>query len=288
MSIVEKEIPSGQEIKTYDELVVGLPKDNLTILDLARKMAGAIRRSPIPSGSTVKSAWTNSERQKLNSIVRYKPERLARIWTLANTKNKGLETLSYLFEMDNGLAASGLWVKGIDARANAPATLVLHDQGRKAAAADVSSRVNRDEQVLALDLTFFGDAWKDLEPFSYAQILDAEGERAVGIQAAQLIAIAEWLRKRTGAQKVRLESRGIRTEAIALVATALQPDVFSNVVVHEGIASLDYVLQVPVTFQNAPELFCLDLYKEFDIDHLAAMAAPAEVRFDNTLKMPQR
>ena len=288
MSIVEKEIPSGQEIKTYDELVVGLPKDNLTILDLARKMAGAIRRSPIPSGSTVKSAWTNSERQKLNSIVRYKPERLARIWTLANTKNKGLETLSYLFEMDNGLAASGLWVKGIDARANAPATLVLHDQGRKAAAADVSSRVNRDEQVLALDLTFFGDAWKDLEPFSYAQILDAEGERAVGIQAAQLIAIAEWLRKRTGAQKVRLESRGIRTEAIALVATALQPDVFSNVVVHEGIASLDYVLQVPVTFQNAPELFCLDLYKEFDIDHLAAMAVPAEVRFDNTLKMPQR
>jgi dienelactone hydrolase len=288
MSIVEKEIPSGQEMKTYDELVVGLPKDNLTILDLARKMAGAIKRPPIPSGSTGKSAWANSERQKLNSIVRYQPERLARIWTLANTKNKGIETLSYLFEMDNGLAASGVWVKGIDAGANAPATLVLHDQGRKAAAADVSSRVNRDEQVLALDLTFFGDTWKDLEPFSYAQILDAEGERAVGIQAAQLIAIAEWLRKRTGAQKVRLESRGIRTEAIALVATALQPDVFSNMVIHEGIASLDYVLQVPVTFQNAPELFCLDLYKEFDIDHLAAMAAPAEVRFDNTLKMPQR
>src|SRR5207248_4655461 len=110
-------------------------------------------------------------RQNLNSIVGYKPEGWAWIWTLANTKNKGFETFSYLFEMDNGLAASGLWVKGIGALANAPATLVLHDQGRKAAAADVSSRVNRDEQVLALDLTFFGDAWKDLEPFSYAQIL---------------------------------------------------------------------------------------------------------------------
>src|SRR5205085_9722202 len=41
--------------------------------------------------------------------------RLARVWTLANTKNKGLETFSYLFEMDNGLAACGVWVKGIDA-----------------------------------------------------------------------------------------------------------------------------------------------------------------------------
>jgi hypothetical protein len=186
--------------------------------------------------------------------------------------------------MDNGLAASAVWVKGIDAPADAPVTLVLQDQGRKAAAADVSARVNRDEQVLALDLTFFGDTWKDLEPFSYVQILDGEGERAVGIQAAQLIEIAEWLRKRNGAQKVRLESRGIRTEAIALVAAALQPDVFSDVVVREGMASLDYVLQVPVTFQNAPELFCLDLHKEFDMDRLAAMAAPGEVRFDNMLK----
>lgn len=287
MPIVEREIPAGQEIKTYDELVVGLPKDNLTILDLARKIAGATRRSPIPSASTEKSAWANSERQKLNSVVRYKPERLARVWTLANTKNKGLETLSYLFEMDNGLAASGVWVKGIDARRDAQVTLVLQDQGRKAAAADVSSRVNRDEQVLALDLTFFGDTWKDLEPFSYVQILDGEGERAVGVQAAQLIEIAEWLRKRSGAQKVRLESRGVRTEAIALIAAALRPDVFSDVVVHEGMASLDYVLETPVRFQDAPELFCLDLYKEFDIDQLAALAAPAAVRFDNTLETPQ-
>ena len=34
-----------------------------------------------------------------------------------------------------------------------------------------------NEQVLVLDLTFFGDAWKDNEPFSYAQILDDEGDR---------------------------------------------------------------------------------------------------------------
>jgi len=288
MPTVDKEILAGQEIKTYEELLVGLPKDNLTILDLARKMAGAIRRSPIPSGSAAKSAWANSERQKLNSVVRFRPARLARVWTLANTKNKGLETFSYLFEMDNGLAACGVWVKGIDAPPNAPVTLVLHDQGRKAAAADVSSRVNRDEQVLALDLTFFGDTWRDLEPFSYAQILDGEGERPLGLQAAQLIEVAQWLRKRAGLQNVHLESRGIRTETIALVAAALQPDVFSDVVVHEGMPSLDHVLQVPVTFQNAPELFCLDLYEEFDIDRLAAIAAPREIKFENAPKPPQR
>src|SRR5207245_9243519 len=56
-------------------------KDNLTILDLARKIASAARRSPIPLGSTARSAWANSERQKLNSVVRCKQVRLARIWT---------------------------------------------------------------------------------------------------------------------------------------------------------------------------------------------------------------
>lgn len=43
-----------------------------------------------------------------------------------------------------------------------------------------------------------------------------------------------------------------------------------------------------MTFKMRLEVFSLDLYKEFDIDHLAAMAAPALIRFDNTLKMSQR
>lgn len=284
MPVIEKEIPAGEEIKSYDELIVGLPKNNLTILDLARKMAETISRLPIPSASTAKAAWANSERQKLNLLVRYKPVRLARAWTLANTKNKGVETQSFLFEMGNGLGGSGVWLKGTETPANASVTIVLNDQGRKAAASDISNRVNRDEQVLSLDLVFFGDTWKDLEPFSYAQILDGEGERPLGIQAAQLIEIVQWLRKRAGAQKARLESRGIRTQAVALIAAALQPDLFSEVIIHEGMSSLAYVLRTPVTFQQAPELFCLDLHKEFDIDRLAAIAAPVEVKFESTLK----
>jgi hypothetical protein len=29
-----------------------------------------------------------------------------------------------------------------------------------------------------------------------------------------------------------------------------------------------------MTFEQAPELFCLDLYKDFDLDRLGAVAAP--------------
>jgi dienelactone hydrolase len=285
---IESEIPAGQELKSYDELIVGLPKDNLTILGLARKMSQAITRQPIPSDAEGRAAWAGSERQKLSGVVRYKPASLGRVWTVANTKNKGVETKSYLFEMANGLSASGVWLKGIETPANAPAAIVLNDKGKKAAGAEVSDRVNRDEQVLALDLLFTGDAWKDNEPYSYAQILDGIGERPIGLEAAQLIAIAHWLQSQAGASKLCLETTGIRNQVAALVAAALEPDLFSELVVHEGMSSLNYALEAPVTFQDAPELFCLDLYKDFDLDRLAAVAAPTRVTAERYLKVSQK
>src|SRR2546426_7682794 len=122
---IEEEVPVGQELKSYDELVVGLPKDNLTILGLARKLAGENTRPPVPSEPAAQTSWAASERQKLNSVVRYKPVHLARVWTLANSKNKGLETKSYRFEMSNGLSASGVWLKGIVTPSKTRVTVVL-------------------------------------------------------------------------------------------------------------------------------------------------------------------
>jgi len=41
--------------------------------------------------------------------------------------------------------------------------------------------------------------------------------------------------------------------------------------------TLGYLIDTPVPFRSAPELFCLDLYKYFDIDTLAALAAPGKI-----------
>jgi len=195
---------------------------------------------------------------------------------VANSKNKGLETLSYLFDLDNGLEADGVWLKGVVSSSEAPATIVLDDRGKKAAAAVVSDRVNRDEQVLALDLIFTGDAWKDTEPFSFAQLLGSLGDRTIGLEAAQLISIAQWMRERSGSAQLRLETSGIRSQLTAQVAAALEPKLFSEVVARDGMRSLQYVLDTPVEFQEAPDLFCLDLYKDFDLDRLALIARPTK------------
>ena len=106
----------------------------------------------------------------------------------------------------------------------------------------------------------------------YAQMLSAMGDRPLGMQAAQLIGIAHWLGGRAGAQRIRIESTGARSQITALTAAALEPAQFSGVEIHDGVESIARLLEVPITYEAAPELFCLDLYKEFDLDRLAALA----------------
>jgi hypothetical protein len=36
-------------------------------------------------------------------------------------------------------------------------------------------------------------------------------------------------------------------------------------------------MEIPVKFEAAPELFCLDLYRRFDLEQLAQMSAPTKV-----------
>jgi hypothetical protein len=209
------------------------------------------------------------------------------IWTTAMGKNRDVQSISYLFQLSNGLSANGIWLRSIlQSSDSAPVTIVLHDDGKSAGTDAVFERFSRGEQVLALDLMFTGSAWKGEDPSLFAQMLDALGERPLGMEAAQLIRIARWAEQKSGTAKVRLEVSGMRNQAVALVAVALEPDLFSEIAVREGIPSFGYVLEKPVTFAQAPELFCLDLYKEFDIDRLEALAAPVTVQSRRPREVP--
>jgi dienelactone hydrolase len=281
----EAGVPS--ELRSYEELVTALPDDNLTILGLARQLGRQITRSPIPTGASERATWASSERGKLREIVRYQPVELQDTWPTATSKSRDVQSISYLFQFNNGLSANGVWLRSIlQSSDTAPVTIVLHDDGRGAAADAVQQRFSRGEQVLALDLMFTGSAWKGKDTFEFSQMLGGLGERPLGLQAAQLIRVARWAEQKSGAAKVRLEVSGIRNQAAALVAAALEPDLFSEIAVRDGIRSFSYVLEKSVTYAQAPELFCLDLYKEFDIDLLQALAAPAKVQSRQSREMP--
>jgi dienelactone hydrolase len=280
----DREIPVGADIKSYSELAVGLPKDNLTILGLARKMAGEIQRPTIPVNAADEAAWALSERTKLEEVVRYKPVMVEQAWAVANAKHNGVESVSFRFLLSNGLSATGVWLKDMPTPANSPLTVLLNDGGKKAAASEVwdrqpeiAGRMDRGEQVLVLDLLFTGDAAPDGPAFLFPEMLAATGNRPLGMEAAQLFGITHWAVERWHAPKTRLESTGIRSGVASLIAAALVPRMFWEVEVHKGIRSLSYLLAKPVSYSDAPDLFCLDLYKDFDLDRLAVIAAPTKI-----------
>lgn len=289
LPLIENEAGVAPEVRSYTDLKVGLPKDNLTILSLARKMGREITRDPIPSGASEREIWAKTKRARLNEIIRYKPVEVKHAWTAAANELRGVASTSYALEMTNGMSASGVWLRYVaQSSETSPVTIVLDDGGKATSSDIVADRLARGDQVLALDLVLMGETWKDNRPYEFAQTLDTLGDRTIGIEAAQLLAALRWTQKRSGAAKIRLEVTGIRTQGVALVAAALEPELFSEIIVRGGMYSFSYVFDQPVQFLQAPELFCLDFFKEFDIGELEALASPAQVRNSAYVTSPVR
>jgi hypothetical protein len=309
MPVVEREISVDEEVRSYEELTVGLAKDNLTIVSLAKKLAAENARPPVPADSPSREKWAQLARTKLKNLTRYNPVALKHLWPVSSNLDAETETLSYRFEFNNELSATGVWLKPITISSDAPITILLDDRGRLSLQPEVISRLHQGEQVLAVNLLFTGDASPDMTkdrwaiPDLYTQLyasadqlpgvekwlrsrppsalygllLASSGDQSIGLEAAQLIEVTRWLRQTKGCRVISLETIGIRSQVTALVASALEPASFSRVVTREGMKSLGYLLYKPVTYQEAPDLFCLDLYKEFDIDTLVALTEPTKV-----------
>ena len=309
MPVVEREVPVDNEIKSLEELAAGLPKDNLTIVGLAKKIAAANKRPAVPSDPPSRGKWARSARVRLHKLVRYSPVTVKHVWPVSSTLDKEVETQSYRFEFSNELSATGVWLTGTTARKDAPMAILVADSGIASLRSEVLSHIGRGEQVLAVNLIFTGDAspdtpndrwsiptlytqlyslpdrlpnvekWLRSRPPSalYGLLLAASGQQPLGMQAAQLIAMTKWLQELKCCDRILVESKGMRSQVTALVASALEPKYYSEVLVREGMKSFSYLLDKAVRYQDAPDLFCLDLFKDFDIDSLVALADPTKV-----------
>jgi dienelactone hydrolase len=286
---ITEEIPSSTEVKTPKELAVGIPADNLTIRGLAKKIAATVARPAIPSDGDARGTWVTAQREKLKEVTRYEPVSVEHAWRMSSTKRMAIRTLSYRFDISNGLSATGFWLKANDAAEDAPAVIVLNDKGYEAAAEAVSRHVNHGEQVLALDLIFNGFTRPQTpDPTEWETLTSSSGDRPLGLEVAQLLAVAHWLHRGDAHKQIEIETEGIRSAVIASVAAAIEPGTFSVINSRHAMESLSYLLDAPVAFRSAPDLFCLDLYKYFDIDSIAAIAAPTTIRNTGPIQEPHR
>lgn len=291
------EFPNTEtEIQSAEDLAVPVPKDNLTILSLAQSLAKAIHHEvPAQPGAE----WASSQRSELKHVVRYTPVTLTHAWPISATHEKGVESHAYRFEFSNGLSATGILFRSVTAPETAPTTILIADAGMPSTMVDVADDVDRGQRVLVLNPLFFGEGKLNAEDQSgaivFAQLLTALGERPLGMEAAQVNAVVHWLgqdldhgsptpnnfhlpEKPTPA--VRIVTTGPRAQLIAMVAAAIHPALFSALESRESISSLAAAYDHPKDFVQAPEMMCIDLYRDFDINTLGAIAAPVKVNLE--------
>lgn len=278
------EIPVGNDINTFSQLAAGLPKDNLTILSLAQQLASKVQHPPIPAPDT-RAEWARTEREQLIKVVNYQPVTVAHPWYMTDTDHNTVQSISFRFELSNGLSATGVWIKSKWTPDDAPMTVVVNDAGREGADREkwdtypeVGYQVERGNQVLVLSILFTGDANPgDGNVGRFGFMMNAIGRPPLGLESAQLIGITRWAQQQWHPSQVTLESEGYRMQVVSLVAAALEPQLYKSITIHQGMHSLSYIFNGQVRSDKVPDMFCRDFYKVFDLNMLKAMAAPAAV-----------
>jgi hypothetical protein len=132
------------------------------------------------------------------------------------------------------------------------------------------------ERVVAVDLFYFGEGHPKSHGYLWALLLTTVGERALGLQANELLSIARWAGG-DGKSAVTVVADGPRSSVIALAASAIETKAIGKVELITPLGSLKEIIETNRTFDQSPELFCFGLLERFDVKHLAAMVAPRPV-----------
>jgi hypothetical protein len=255
----EEESTLAKEVKTAEQLNVPLPEGNADFNSLALKLSESQPHKW--DGQLTRREFVDHLR---TNILRWPQDDF--------TVNQGTtEKVDGATITRRTLRVGGSWsVPIIEIHRGEPksTTMVLADAGRKSLSEAVVKLLDRGERVIAVDPFYFGECALGNKDFLYGLLLSALGDRPLGIEAAQVSAVAKWLAKEQRTP-IRVEAFGPRTSLIALCA-ALDSDAVINLQTHNALVSLKDVIRQNKGVNEAPELFTFGLLQFADIPQLEA------------------
>ncbi|MBI4600704.1 MAG: acetylxylan esterase [Planctomycetes bacterium] len=266
---IDDEIPCPGEVRSTDELRVGIPEGNATFRSIALELA---RGLPARKAAELEreEALRARAREALREVLRVPAEKVARAEASAANGARG-----FRLRLERGLTlpASDL------GPADAGATIVLCDGGRKEAAEAVREALKAGRRALAVDLLLLGEARPArLSPWHFTMLLSNVGVRPLAEAAAEVLAVARWARSELGAKDVRVDARGPVAATTALVAAALDggeaAGVLSRVKAAGAPESLKALIEPGSSVERAPQLFPFGLLEAADLPELRALARP--------------
>ena len=279
----EDELPWEGELLTEAELTVELPPDNATLLSLAQRSLQSIRRerkSRSPSsrgGRKLSAARLRADRQRLARLIRLvrfrdlRPSQVGRV-----LKRRRSSIRQWVVSLNsNGSGTWSLPVTEIAPSRPSGVELVVGDGGRRQLAGPVQLSVADGRRVLAADILGTGEA--DVGGWQFHMILASAGERSLGLQVGQLLALVRWACKRYRTTAVDVRASGQVLPVVALMAAALEPQRIRSITTSELLDTLGRLVDFPIPYASAVPLFCFGLLREFDIGDLMDLSAPTIV-----------
>ncbi len=266
-----QEIPSDDEVKEAEELAVPIPDDNEDFNTLARALSERLPRDgKLPGEKQAAEDWQRKKRAELKQIVHAADYEVHAIGSDPEERGE-LKVLFWRLQMGGAWNVPAAELATQQSKATA---ILVADNGRKSAAAEAAELLNAGFRVLAVDPFYFGESKISQRDFLYALLVAAVGERPLGIQAAQVAAIARWAEGKYAQGPVTVVAVGPRSSTFALVASALEPSAIEKLELHNPLGSLKEVIEQNWGANQKPELFCFGLLESFDLCHIAALVAP--------------
>jgi hypothetical protein len=271
------EIPSEGEVKTKEALAIELPPGNATFNSLALTLAKALPRdAALPTEKAAAEQWQKDRRAKLREVVKFKDYKVT-AERVAGEQKDGLTVTLWRLKLGNDWTVPAVELSSGDA-APKSTSVVVNDAGRGASGELVRRLLADGSRVVAVDPFYFGESRISSHDYLFALLAAAVGERPLGVQAGQLAAVARWAKESHG-PPVTLVAAGPRCSTIALVAAALEPDAVGAAELRGAMGSLKELLEQSRSVEEMPEMFCFGLLESFDVQQIAALAAPRPVRF---------
>src|SRR5258705_1367875 len=209
------EIPSENEVKTYEELEVPLPENNGNFNSIARDLSRDLpRQAKLPASKGAAEKWQEKNREKLREVVRAKHFR-AVASRVDNRSVDGVEAAFWKIKVDDEWTVPAVELKSSQPKGT---TVLVADNGRSGTAAETQALLDKGERVLAVDPFYFGESKIRSHDSLFALLIAAVGERPLGLQAGQVAAVARWAETQIEGQPPTLRGAGPRASAVVLIA----------------------------------------------------------------------
>lgn len=264
------------EIKTFDELRVGIPETNATLVSLAGPFMADLPRHPAPRDNAMALAtWQEDAKKRLRKIIHLNEFPVATAEKKEERTTGSARCTTYIVKTGEW-SAPAVVVEPLHTKVSVT-TVLFGDTGKASLADKAAALLESGSRVVAVDLVLQGECViHEKNHYQYAAMIETTGERVLGQNVAQLGAIVDWARKQFG-PPVAIQSKGWVSGVIALMYGGLHRTELHRLTTEDAPATLKDLIAQRVPYNDYHTLFCFGLLREFDVPDLAAMCQGAQV-----------